>query len=89
MRLSRVLKTLFLVSFIIWGLSDAVVKPVAKAACVSRSIPVEVCKTYQSGFVVSSVSGYTASTSFIVWLVVTQVLLINPVVLHKGRSENE
>ena len=87
LRLSNLLGAIFVVSFCVWAGADWGAKPAMADICAEQKVQLENCEGYQTAFVVSSVSGYTASTTAGIWFVITQLLGINPVIWKTEETD--
>ena len=84
MRLSNITGTVFVVAFCIWAGADWGAKPALKDICEVQNIK---CQEYQTAFTVSSIAGYTASSTAGIWFVLTQLLGINPVLWKHNDAD--
>ena len=87
MRLSNLTGAIFVVAFCIWAGADWGAKPALKDLCTQQSVQIENCEGYQTAFAVSSISGYTATTTAGIWFVLTQLLGIDPVLWSRSKSD--
>jgi hypothetical protein len=88
MRLSKLLLTVLSIGFTCWAIADWGIKPASRDLCLRYSTPLENCTAYQNGFVISSISGYTAITSAGIWFAF-QLFSFDPVLFSKQQNRDE